>query len=146
MQETAEDAEIKYTFPRVMTLRTRFVVKVIDFDRSYLPGYENKLLDKSYCRKYGECNRFLRNWDWHQFLTDFDFYVRAARKGGNCVVEKLNLMKGENNAQRGHACTCKETHPITKDCMSCEVNYDILETLMTPNAYINRIAATYNLF
>ena len=79
------------TGPHSVTIRTRFMTRIFDFDRSavYFPKVErNMTLDLEFCELAGECNQRSAQFDTHGLAMQL---LRAARE---FVPYKHNLLVG----------------------------------------------------
>lgn len=124
--------------------RSRVVLKLFDFDRATIesktaggltPNPETS--QKSYiCARWGQCQPFVRNWDWYFFLAR---YIAAVEKSKTTtkLAQWTNFQrqsKQEESQSIGYPCLCK-----TKDCPRCSLDKKRLDALVSPSEFLRRV-------
>ncbi len=137
--------KISYVFPKKVTLYTKFVVTIFDFDRSYQKGGTvNTGLDTyGFCENLGECNSYVAKFDWYTVLahllsaTEDNTSVQEERKEFEMILGKLydkrDKLRVGGDAFFGLPCTCKKINKKKDVCLEC--SQKSLHSLITPRTY-----------
>ncbi len=147
-QQKTESTE--YKFPAKFVTESKFHVTIFDFDRTAFPSkYRNSGLASELCEEEGQCDSFVKNWDWYTFLTYFIGLLEHLRvkttllrevygNDADIQVNNFAVSKGKD-ASLGKACICTElSTKISKDgrvsvqCAHCEVDVNRLELMRSP--------------
>jgi hypothetical protein len=139
-----EPQRIEYTFPKKVSICTRYVVTVYDFDRASSPEMKNTgLVTYQFCQRYGECNKFVPKFDWYTVLThlislaDENPKLKSGRDELKMVLGRLydprpKLRIGADGLF-GLPCTCQKIDKKQDICVQCTAKS--LRNLTTPRTY-----------
>jgi hypothetical protein len=139
--------KIPYVFPRKVTLCTKHVITVFDFDRSASPEMKNTGLETyEFCKRLGTCSKFVPKFDFYKVIAGM---IAATEDNASVKEERdtlIDLLDGlydsstkleiGSDALLGLACRCVKIDKANKLCLECAAKS--LHRLITPRTYFLR--------
>lgn len=147
LRRLPEKQQIVYKYPKregvEQKLTTGFFATLYDFDHGTGRGFDNTTITHEFCITIGECNGFVKNFDWYTFLT---YYILTLQMGGFKVPGLLRkALVGNDPSQdafTGRPCTCINGAPNA--CKVCMLKRQFLYNMMSPTAFFNQVVALHN--
>jgi len=139
VQDEPKTFVYSFNSEHVFALKTKYVVKIFDYDRSYCGSSKlnknpliNTFLYGEECTGYGQCNKFTPAFD---FLTIAWNLYAITKNSGKLWLETLipHEWLTKENAWNGHPCKCVKGVPLKcKKCIIFEPeNKNLLSDLLT---------------
>ncbi len=141
--------EWHYTTPFKFTLKTAIEVKLYDYDQGRANGLPKNTFLHDACQERGQCNRYVENWDWYQFLYHFLNYLVDQKIAPDasivdlipCRISQDDAVDGTlgQDAFYGMPCECVQARRIdkkTKECAKCVLRSRVLKEMMSPREWL----------